>query len=372
MNLGLVIYGALDQRSGGYLYDRKLVEALQKSGDRVELISLPPRRYAHNLLDNFDPGVRRRLGTRPFDLLLQDELNHPSLFWLNRGLHSAGLPIVAIVHLLRSGEPRARALNWAYCQIERSYLRSVSGAVFVSRATQAAAEALLKAEIPGVVAHPGRDPLSARIDQRVIEARAAQSGPLRLVFLGNLIRRKGLHTLLDALRLLPEGTAELSVIGSPEFDPSYARWIRHRIGRMNRPVRLLGSLPHAAIEEHLMQAQVLVMPSAHEGFAIAYLEGMGCGLPVIAGSAGGATELVQEGENGFLVRPDDPVGLAERIARLAGDRALLSAMGNRALASFEAHPTWGQSAGRVRSFLGSIVDHARPLGETQRVGTSQL
>ena len=121
-----------------------------------------------------------------------------------------------------------------------------------------------------------------------------------------------------------------------------------------------------------MQAQVLVMPSAHEGFAIAYLEGMGCGLPVIVGSAGGATELVREGENGFLVRPDDSVGLAERIARLAGDRALLAAMGVRALASFEAHPTWAQSAGRVRSYLGSIVDHARPLGETQRVVTSHI
>jgi len=359
MNLGLVIYGSLEQRSGGYLYDRRLVEALQQSGDQVALISLPARSYARNLLDNFDPQLRRRLQTAQYDLLLQDELNHPSLFWLNRRLHTAGAPIVAIVHLLRSGEPRARSLNWIYRLIERSYLRGVSGAVFVSRATRAAVEALLGAEIPGVVAHPGRDLLNGRIDRRGIAARSVQAGPLRLVFLGNLIPRKGLHTVLDALQRLPPEAAQLNVIGSPDLNPEYARRIRRQIQRMNGQVQLLGSLPHGAIQGHLMQAQLLVMPSAHEGFAIAYLEGMGCGLPAVAGSAGGSAELVRDGENGFLVPPNDPVVLAERLARLAGDRALLSELGQQALASFEAHPTWEQSAGRVRSFLADVVERSR-------------
>jgi glycosyltransferase involved in cell wall biosynthesis len=359
MNLGLVIYGSLEQRSGGYLYDRRLVEALRQRGDQVELISLPARRYAQNLLDNFDPQLRRRLQTGQYDLLLEDELNHPSLFWLNRRLRAAGAPIVAIVHLLRSGEPRARSLNWIYRRIERAYLRSVSGAVFVSRATGAAVEALLGAEIPGVVAHPGRDLLNGRIDRQKIAARAAQAGPLRLVFLGNLIPRKGLHTVLNALQRLPPDAAQLNVIGSPDLHPVYASRIRRWIGRMNGQVQLLGSLPHGAIQGHLMEAQILVMPSAHEGFAIAYLEGMGCGLPAVAGSAGGATELVRDGENGFLVPPNDPVVLAERLARLAGDRALLSELGQQALASFEAHPTWEQCADRVRSFLAEIVERSR-------------
>jgi glycosyltransferase involved in cell wall biosynthesis len=359
MNLGLVIYGSLEQRSGGYLYDRRLVEALRQSGDQVELISLPIRRYARNLLDNFDPQLRRRLQTGQYDLLLEDELNHPSLFWLNRRLRAAGAPIVAIVHLLRSGEPRARSLNWIYRRIERAYLRSVSGAVFVSRATGAAVKALLGAEIPGVVAHPGRDLLNGRIDRQKIAARAAQAGPLRLVFLGNLIPRKGLHTVLNALQRLPPDAAQLNVIGSPDLHPRYASRIRRWIGRMNGQVELLGSLPHAAIQGHLMEAQLLVMPSAHEGFAIAYLEGMGCGLPAVAGLAGGSAELVRDGENGFLVPPNDPVVLAERLARLAGDRALLSELGQQALASFEAHPTWEQCADRVRSFLAEFVERSR-------------
>jgi glycosyltransferase involved in cell wall biosynthesis len=239
----------------------------------------------------------------------------------------------------------------------------VSGAVFVSRATRAAVEALLAAEIPGVVAYPGREALDGRVDPRRIAARAAEAGPLRTVFLGNLIPRKRLHTVLEALERLPPGTARLDVIGSPDHDPKYTHQIRRRIERMNGQVRVLGWLPHGSIPRHLMEAQALVMPSAHEGYAIAYLEGMGCGLPAIAGSAGGAAELIRDGDNGFLVPPDDPELLAERLARLAGDRALLGRMGVRALASFEAHPTWQQSMDRVRSFLAEVVEHSQDGGD---------
>lgn len=53
MKLGFIIYGSLDTLSGGYLYDRKLVEYLRDQGDTVEIISLPWRNYAAHLTDNF-------------------------------------------------------------------------------------------------------------------------------------------------------------------------------------------------------------------------------------------------------------------------------------------------------------------------------
>ncbi|HET9913419.1 MAG TPA: hypothetical protein VFQ13_16105, partial [Anaerolineales bacterium] len=53
MKIGFVIYGSLDTLSGGYLYDRKLVEYLRAQGDTVEIISLPWRNYAAHLTDNF-------------------------------------------------------------------------------------------------------------------------------------------------------------------------------------------------------------------------------------------------------------------------------------------------------------------------------
>ena len=77
MRIGLVIYGGLDTVSGGYLYDRKLVEYLEANGDEVEIISLPWRNYAGHILDNFNRNLMRKLSAANYDVLLQDELNHP-------------------------------------------------------------------------------------------------------------------------------------------------------------------------------------------------------------------------------------------------------------------------------------------------------
>jgi hypothetical protein len=105
MKIGLIIYGRLQTLSGGYLYDRQLVEHLEAAGDEVEIISLPWEGYGRSLLHNVWFALAEQLRLAEFDLLLQDELNHPSLFWLNRRLRGhISYPIVSIVHHLRSSE----------------------------------------------------------------------------------------------------------------------------------------------------------------------------------------------------------------------------------------------------------------------------
>jgi len=124
MKVGFVIYGSLDTVSGGYLYDRKLVEYLRTCGDTVEIISLPWRKYAAHLVDNFRfrlPGSGLAAGgeargqsphIQPFDILIQDELNHPSLIGANAGKHP--YPIVSLVHHLRCSELRPAWQNDFY------------------------------------------------------------------------------------------------------------------------------------------------------------------------------------------------------------------------------------------------------------------
>ena len=149
MHIGLVIYGSLDTLSGGYLYDRMLVRALEAAGHRVSIYSTPWRSYAQHLTDNGDAGLRRHLLAAPVDLWLQDELNHPSLFWLNRTLrrhHPA--PIVAVVHHLRSSEEHPRHLLPLYRRIERVYLATLDGYLANSHTTHATVQALLGAPRP--------------------------------------------------------------------------------------------------------------------------------------------------------------------------------------------------------------------------------
>ncbi len=97
MKIGLVIYGSLDALSGGYLYDRKLVEYLRGQGDNVEIISLPWRNYAAHLTDNFHFRLPKSM-----DIMIEDELNHPSLIAANAGKHF--YPVVSLVHHLRCSE----------------------------------------------------------------------------------------------------------------------------------------------------------------------------------------------------------------------------------------------------------------------------
>lgn len=356
MRVGLVIYGGLETVSGGYLYDRKLVEHLQRQGDEVQVISLPWRSYARHLLDNFSASFRSRLQSSRFDVLLQDELNHPSLFWLNERLKgAASYPIFSIVHHLRCSEQRPAWQNFAYLQIERRYLDSVTGFVFNSQTTRLAVEQAVTdmADRPQTIAYPAGDQFAPDISEAEIVHRASEPGPLRILFLGNLIPRKGLHTLLAALGQTPQDACILSVAGSHQVDPRYVRAIRRQIDQCDLAgrVRLLGSLDPRGLADCLRSHHLLAVPSTYEGYGIVYLEGMGFGLPAIATTAGAAGEIITPGIDGYLVPPGDVAALAECLARLAQDRRLLRAMSLAARLRYSRQPTWEQTAGNIRSFL---------------------
>jgi glycosyltransferase involved in cell wall biosynthesis len=358
VHIGLIIYGSLATLTGGYLYDRLLVDHLRRQGDQVDLISLPWRTYRRHLGDNFSPDLWRRLRRAPFDALLQDELNHPSLFWLNRKLRRyIRYPIVTIVHLLRCSEPRPAWQNRLYRWVEACYLTGLDGLVFNSQTTRAVVETLVGLTRPGVVAYPGRDHLPATLTPAQIEARTQQPGPLCLLFVGNLTPIKGLHILLQALGHLPPHTWCLTVVGSLTMDPVYVRSIRRQIAESgwHDCVRLLGACPTAEVAAQLTQHQVLAVPSLYEAFGIAYLEAMGFGVPVIASTAGAAHELITHTEHGFLVAPGDAITLAQHLHTLQHDRQCLRRMSLAAYRRVQLHPTWAESAGRVRELLQSLV-----------------
>jgi glycosyltransferase involved in cell wall biosynthesis len=324
----------------------------------VEIISLPWRTYGRHLVDNFSRDLWWRLRRAPFDALLQDELNHPSLFWLNRRLQRyIRYPIVTIVHLLRCSEPRPAWQNRLYRWVEACYLTGLDGLVLNSQTTRSMVETLVGRHRPGVVAYPGRDHLPPTLTPEQIEARTQQPGPLRLLFVGNLTPIKGLHTLLRALGHLPPDTWRLTVVGSLVMDAVYVRSIRRQIAEFGWQDRvgLLGACANAEVATHLAQHQVLAVPSLYEAFGIAYLEAMGCGMPVIASTAGAAHELITHAEHGFLVTPGDTVTLAQHLRTLQHDRECLRHMSLAAYRRAQMHPTWAESAGRVRELLQSLA-----------------
>ncbi len=358
MHVGLLIYGSLDTISGGFIYDRHLVRYLREQGDRVEVIALPWRPYARSLPDNLNSGVKRRLQNAAFDVLLQDELVHPSCFWLNQRLRPGiTYPIVAIVHHLRCREHRPAMHNRLYRGIEKRYLDSVDGFVCVSRTTKKDVEDLVGPDRPLVVATPGRDGLPGTITPGEIMARAVVPGPLQIMFVGNLIPRKELHTLLAALAQLSGDCWRLTVAGSLNMDTTYVQAIRRQIeatGLASR-VALLGALPARELAARCAASHLLAVPSSYEGFGIVYLEGMHFGLPAIASTAGAAHEIITHGQNGFLVDPGDATALAECLKTLMTDRQRLLEMSLAAQRRAAAHPTWNESTAQVRGFLQRLL-----------------
>lgn len=348
MRIGLTLYGSLEERSGGFHYDRKLLEGLRAAGDTVEVVELPWRSYPRGILDNVSRAVRDRLDV-DVDVMVQDELAHPSLFRTNRHLP---YPIVSIVHHLRASE--SRRLSPLYRAVERRYLESVDGVVCNSTVTREVVTELGVDPETTVVAPPAGDRFDPDIDGETIDRRARER-PLRLVFVGNITPRKGLKALVEGLAEA-DADAELTVIGRPA-DESYVGSVRRRIRRhdLGDRIRMAGECSDEELAATLRSSHALAVPSRYEGFGIVYLEGMSFGLPAIASRAGGASETVTGGENGVLVEPDDPAAVARAIERFDSDRDRLAAMGRAARRRYERHPGWSETTARVRRLLGATA-----------------
>lgn len=354
MRIGLILYGDLEKMTGGFLYDRMMVEYLQKHGDSVEVLSLPWRSYGPSLLLNGSLSLIGRLKKGSFDLVLEDELIHPSLFIINRTLRNIiQLPIIAIVHHLRSDEERPDWRNRFYGAIEKRFLRTIDGFIFNSRATRNAVIPWTKKTVPSVIAYPGRDRLGLTITEEELAFRVGRDGPLELLFVGALIPRKGLHTLIAALATLDPAIWHLTVAGDQNRDVRYMKALRRQItdAGIKDQVSILGEVSDPHLVALFRNSQILIVPSSLEGFGISYAEGMGFGLPAIASQRGGAGEIVAQGENGFLVSSGDVRTLASHILELAQDRARLLKMSRAAQETFFALPTWADTGKVIHDFL---------------------
>jgi glycosyltransferase involved in cell wall biosynthesis len=356
VRIALIVYGSLDVLSGGNLYDRTLVEHLRSNGHEVDVVELSPGSYGRHVLQNLSRSIPKRIASGNYDVVLQDELVHPSLFYLNRVLrHRIDCPLVGIVHHLLSSEPRAARKNAYLSFIEKTYLETVDAFVFNSETTKNSVERVLGRPTANVVATPGGDRFAndASLTRQQLAARAHRDGPIRLLFVGNLIPRKGLHTLVRALSKLENSSWRLDVVGAIDLDTDYAENVLSAIARHNLSDRITlhGKLDGERLAELYRDSQLFVLPSSYEGFGIVYLEAMSFGLPILACDSGATAEIVRHGVTGLLVPPDDAPSLGHRMDELLEDRELVARMSLEARDAFSTHPRWNESMKKIESFL---------------------
>jgi glycosyltransferase involved in cell wall biosynthesis len=170
------------------------------------------------------------------------------------------------------------------------------------------------------------------------------AGPLRILFVGGDLHRKGGGTLLSAFAALPPGTAELTLVTrSP--DPGIPGV------RVER-----GLTPNApALIELYRSSDVFVLPTEAEAFGIAAIEAAAAGLPVIATPVGGLRDIVVEGETGYLISPTDVDALCHHLWRLAADEHLRARLGTAARARALGHFDAGRNARAIVDLLRTVV-----------------
>ena len=158
--------------------------------------------------------------------------------------------------------------------------------------------------------------------------------PMSLLFVGRLVRRKGVHVLIEAIRLLRERfpNVYLTVVGEGPEQSTLETMAKQR----NLPVQFLGKKSSREIRTILRQSAVLCVPSTTaegevpEALGLVLLEAQAMRVPVVASRNGGIPEAVEDGKTGLLVDEDSPAALAEALGKLISDVAVNRSFGESA------------------------------------------
>ena len=153
--------------------------------------------------------------------------------------------------------------------------------------------------------------------------------PLKVLFVGALIQRKGIGYLLDAIDMLGS-QVELTLVGT-RFAPN------QRVDAACQRWRWFETLSHDGVLDVMMRSDVLVLPSLSEAFGLVVTESLACGLPVIITPNVGAGDLVADGREAFIVPICSAESIAERLQALHRDRDLLETMSRNASVTAEAN-----------------------------------
>lgn len=325
-----------EPKTGGGIYHSRVSQYLQEARVDVRNVTfrpdiswLPlPLRLALANFSILQTFVRLRVGPC---ILFEDCYSHARLFLINWWARRHGAKIALLMQfniyhdhrLLR--QPFWRRIDHL---ILRRFLRQ--GDVVLANSEQSARDVLSLGCSPDKVKviYCGAD---IQLDSQAAHRSYELDGErLRLMFVGNVIERKGLRYLFQALVRLPNSNFELDVVGDTQDEPDHMTEIKALIEDYGLSGRVTFH-GHVTDREQLKRlyrmADVFVLPSLYETFGIVLLEAMSFGLPIVTTTAGAIPELVKGNENGLLVPPRDPAALAIALRQLAGSSELRRKLG---------------------------------------------
>lgn len=346
--LVFVFPGDLETPTGGYIYDRRMIDGLRKQGWQVDLLSLgagfpyPNQEtvsQAAQSLSAIEPGVRvvmdgLALGVLPDAVAALAKRN----------------PVVALIHhplAFESGLSVEQADMFRAC--ERQALRHAARVIVTGPSTARDLTKFYEVSAAAIdVVCPGTF--------RSSFSQGSGSTVLHLLSVGSITIRKGFDVLLAALHPLTDLPWSLSIAGDLTRDHVALVQIQQDIERFGfeQRVHLLGAVNDQQLESLYQSADVFVLASRFEGYGMAYAEALAHGLPVL-GTTGGAIPDTVPKEAGLLVPPDDIERLSDALRRVILDDALRARLSQGAQYAALKQPTWEESSELFAQALTRVV-----------------
>jgi len=355
MRAAFVMVGDRDLLTGGYVFNYRMVEALRGAGHRVDVLhyrTLPPDLRDRSLRRiGYVGGELRRIDP---DLLLFSKSYKVMLPLLLAGRLPDSPRLFLVHHLewrdrgLRRGPLHRRAAVRA--------LLGASDAVWVNSRSTLEDLFHLGVERSSVTVIP---PGFQRPDSPLPDRRG-RKGPVRILTVGSVCRRKAQIDLLRACAGLDSADFRL-VIAGDSGEEDYSAMLKERIRELNLfdVVEMKGHLKREELYGEYARADVMAQASTWEGYGIAVAEGMWMGLPVVATTGGATPEVVGDSGAGILVPPGDVEGLRDALAKLVADADRRLVMGGLARARAETLPDWSETGRRFVELAERVAEGGR-------------
>jgi glycosyltransferase involved in cell wall biosynthesis len=196
-----------------------------------------------------------------------------------------------------------------------------------------------------------------------IDPRPPSPGPVRLLYVGRIVRTKGLRDAIRAMSLLPtEVPVTLDVVGDG-FDRLMCERLAAELGLSER-IRFHGFLPREDVDRFYRASDVFVFPSYREPGGNVVFEAMGFGLPLVVSDRGGPGNVVDE-TSGIRVHATDPTRFAEELAsalsRLIDDPRLRTELGTGARRRVAEVALWDGKVRQLEGLYASLVVRSDPF-----------
>jgi len=203
-------------------------------------------------------------------------------------------------------------------------------------------------------------PMDKQLSRTALKLEASDKVILQL---GRMVPRKGVDNVIKAFSLLVQQYQQVKLIivggeaannGNPNAELDRLRKLAAEAG-VGGDVIFTGRKDREQLKIYYDAADVFVTTPWYEPFGITPLEAMACATPVIGSNVGGIKHSVVEGKTGFLVPPDDPQSLADRISLLFDNPELLNSMAENAMSHVHSNFTWDRVADQLNEVYLEVL-----------------